>query len=120
MTSRHHSLDHRAAIALLRLGSKRKLASYHKTRQKFLLQSIIPLIRGEHLYEALQEKCKPSPPHERPSNSWIRGGTDHRTVIALLRLGSKRKLALYCKKQHKFLLQPILPLTRGEHLYEAL
>ena len=85
MTPRHHSSDHRAVVALLRLGSKRKLASYHKKRHKFPLQPILPLTRGDHLYGALHEKCKPPPPRKHPSNSWIRGGTwsviDHRAQL---------------------------------------
>ena len=43
-------------------------------RHKFPLQPILPLTRGEHLYEALYEKCNPPPPHERPFNAWISGG----------------------------------------------
>ena len=56
-----------------------------KKRQKFPLQPILPLTKGEHLYEELHVKCDPPPPRECPSNSWIHGGTwsiiDHRAQL---------------------------------------
>jgi len=72
---RHHVSDHRAVVAIIYAGSRRRMVSYKRRRCRFplWLSKTGPCTHthSEHIVEELKLACEPPPPQERRENKWI-------------------------------------------------